>query len=167
GGFLPAEDFIKTVNDYLNDIGTLADYLRMADTNATVEINAIIGEKYESRGMYDIATTYYQKVIDADPDNAEGKTADAMLSIGGILLRDKKYDDAMGLFKNVIKKFGGTDSAIDGELWLGYALRKKGDTAAAIKHYETFLQNYPNFEDSTKIKETIEKLKNPPPPEEG
>lgn len=167
GGFLPAADFIKTVNDYLNDVGTLADYLRMADTNATVEINAIIGEKYESRGMYDMAMQYYQKVIDADPDNAQGKTPEAMLSVGGILLRDKRYDDAMATFKNVIKKFSGTDSAIDGELWLGYALRKKGDTSGAIKHYETFLKNYPNFEDSTRIKETIEKLKNPPPPEQG
>lgn len=167
GGFLPAADFIKTVNDYLNDVGTLADYLRMADTNATVEINAIIGEKYESRGMYDMAMKYYQKVIDADPDNAQGKTPEAMLSVGGILLHDKKYDDAIASFRNVISKFKGTDSAIDGELWLGYALRKKGDTTAAIKHYEAFLKNYPNFEDSTRIKETIEKLKNPPPPEQG
>lgn len=167
GGFLPAEEFIETVNNYLNDVGTLADYLRMADTNATVEVNAVIAEKYESRGMYDMAMKYYRQVIDADPDNAEGKTPDAMLSIGGIMMHDKLYDEAIAQFKNVITKYNGSESAIDGELWLGYALRKKGDTTAAINHYETFLKNYPNYEDSTRIKETIEKLKNPPPPEEG
>ena len=167
GGFLPAEEFIQTVNDYLNDVGTLADYLRMADTNATVEVNYFIGEKYESRGMYEEAKTYYQKVIDADPDDREGYTGDAMLSMGGLYIRDKEYDKGIDQFREVINKYKDTETAIDGELWLGYALRKKGDTAAAIGHYEAFLKNYSDFENSDRIKETIEKLKNPPPTEAG
>jgi len=167
GGFLPAEEFMQTVDDYMNDIGTLADYLRMADTSATIEVNYILGEKYESRGMYDEAMSYYQKVVDADPNNADSMTADAMISIGGLYVRDKSYGKAIDHFKKTIKKYNDTETAVDGELWLGYALRKMGDTAKAITHYENFLNNYPTFEDSTRIKETIEKLKNPPPPEEG
>ena len=167
GGFLPAEQFIQTVDDYLNDIGTLADYLRKADTNATIEVNFVIGEKYESRGMYDEAMSYYQKVVDADPNSADSMTAYAMISIGGLYVRDKSYDKAVDHFRKTIEKYKDTETAVDGELWLGYALRKKGDTALAITHYEDFLINYPTFEDSTRIKETIEKLKNPPPPEEG
>jgi len=167
GGFLPAAEFMQTVNDYLNDVGTLADYLRMADTNATVEVNYVLGEKYQSRGMADEALNYYRKVVEADPDNKEERTPDAMLSIGGLLVKKEQYDMAFNQFKDVIKKYKDTEIAIDGELWLGYALRRQGDTAAAIQHYEAFVQNYPEFEGLSRVKETIERLKNPPPPEEG
>jgi len=165
GEFLPPKEFVETINNYLVDKETLKDYLRRAQANPTAEIDYILGHKYADRGMTDTAGMYYEKVIAADPDIKDTLTADAMLSAAELLLRAKTYDKAIERFKIVIDKFGGTDRASDAELSSGYAYRKMGDTTTAIAVYEQFLKNHPDSEDSTKIKELIDRLKNPPPPD--
>ena len=165
GGYLPPKEFVETINNYLLDKETLNDYLRRAQANPTTEVDFILGQKYADRGMTDTATMYYEKVIAVDPDIKDTLAADAMLSIGDLLLRAKTYDKAIERFKIVIDKFGGTDRASDAELWSGHAYRKMGDTSTAIAVYEQFLKNHPTREDSTQIKELINKLKNPPPPD--
>jgi thioredoxin-related protein len=164
-GYLPPDEFVETINDYLQDIGTLKDYLRRADTNATTEVNYVLGEKYTGRGMFDDARSYYEKVIKADPDNKEGHTEDAMMGLADLLLREKEYNRSITQLNKVIKRFKGSENATEAELWIAYAQRKMGDTAAAIRTYENYLQNHPESEDADKIKERIEGLKNPPAPE--
>jgi thioredoxin-like negative regulator of GroEL len=166
GGFLPPDEFVETVNNYLQGIGTLDDYLRRADTNATTEVNFVLGEKYSDRGIYDKARSYYELVVEADPDNNDGYTSDAMLSLGSILLREKEYDQSIAQFEKVAGKFEGDTAAADAQLWIAYVYQKKGDTAGAIKTYEGFLTDFPNSEDTSVALRQIDKLKNPPPPEE-
>ncbi|UCD94824.1 MAG: tetratricopeptide repeat protein [Candidatus Zixiibacteriota bacterium] len=165
-GYLPPDEFTETINNYLKDIGTLADYLRKADTNATTEVNYVLGEKYTGRGMYDEARSYYEKVIKVDPDNEDGHTEDAMMGLADLLLREKEYDKSIVQLDKVIKKFRGSETATEAELWIAYAERKKGDTAAAILTYEKYIKNHPESENIEKVKERIENMKNPPPPEE-
>lgn len=167
GGYLPPDEFIETVNNYLQDIGTLNDYLRKADTNATTEVNFVLGEKYGDRGMNDKAISYYEKVVSADPDHKDSLTADAMISIGSIMFREKEFDKSFAQFKKVIREYKGSETAADAELWIGYVYRKKGDTTSAIKTYEDFVKNHPDSPDTSYALKQIEKLQNPPSPEEG
>lgn len=160
-GFLPPPDFIGAITDYMNDIHTLNYYLRQADSGATNELNAIIGEKYADRGMYPEAESYFQKIIDTDPQNKEGYTDKAMMAVADLKRRGKNFDGAMAIFGKVRKQFAGTEMAVDAEIWTAICLRQKGDTTAAIKAFENFIGNNPTSADTTYARQQIEKLKNP------
>lgn len=169
GGYLEPDEFLETVENYLNDIETLNDYLRRADTNATNEVNYALANKYSDRGMNDEALSYFNKVIEADPKQEDTLTSDAMLSVGSIYLRDKDYEKSFDLFKKVMKTFEGSEADADAMLWLAYGYRKRGedgDTTNALRLYEDFLKKYPESPDTSHAITMIDKLKNPPPPEE-
>ncbi len=167
GGFLPPAEFIETVGNYSHDRETLNDYLRRADTNATSEVNFILGEKLSSRGEFDKAIDYYGKVVKADPKMQDTLTAGAMISIGGNYVQKKEYDKAIAQFKSIIKSSKDDVVTGDANFWLSYVYTKKADTTTAIKILEDFLKKYPNHPDTTYAQNRIEKLKNPPPPDES
>lgn len=162
-GYMPPEPFMETIQNYLQDKETLADYLRRADTNATIMVNYVLGDKYSSRGMNDKAVDYFQKVIAADPDNKDSLTIDAMFSIGSILIGEKDYQKALELFDEIIVKFKGTPGAVDAVLWKGIALRNMGDTSGAIAVFRGFLKDNPDNPDSAYARSQIDKLVNPSP----
>ncbi|SYZ73847.1 conserved exported hypothetical protein [Candidatus Zixiibacteriota bacterium] len=165
-GYLPAQDFIQTVDDYLHGINTLDYFLKKeADSGANIELNATIAQKYADRGMYPEAEQYLQKVLTADPDNAQKFGLEAMMSLGDIKMRDKKYDEAYTIFKNVMTKFATSDRAPEAHIYSAIVLARKGDTTAAIKAFESFIKTYPTSEDTAYAQKQIERLKNPEPPE--
>ncbi len=167
-GYLPAGDFIKTVDDYLNGVNTLDYFLKKeADSGANIELNSTIAQKYADRGMYADAEKYFQKVLAADPDNAQKFGLQAMMAMGDVKMRDKKYDDAYAIFNNVLKKFATSESAPEAQIYAAIALRQKGDTTGAIKAFEAFIKAYPTSEDTAYAQKQIERLKNPTPAETG
>lgn len=165
-GHMPPEEFLETVNNYLNGIGTLDYYLAMADTAGNNEVYFAIADKYNDHGKSDEAKQYYEKVIEVDPDNNGGFTDRSMISLGNILRSDKDYDGAIKQFGDVIKKFKENETAADAEIWTAITYRQKGDTVQAIQWFENFIKNHPQSSDTAYALAQIEKLKNPPPPEE-
>jgi outer membrane protein assembly factor BamD (BamD/ComL family) len=89
-----------------------------------------------------------------------------MMGLADLLLREEEYGKSITQLNKVIKKFKGSETATEAELWIAYAQRKNGDTAAAIQTYENYIKNHPESEDIERIRERIEEMKNPPPPEE-
>ena len=165
-GYLPPDEFLETVDNYMHGIGTLDYYLAMADTAGTTDVYFAIADKYNDRGKTDDAKTYYEKVIKTDPDNKDGFTDRAMISLGNIMRGAKDYDGAVKEFGQVIKNFKETESAADAEIWTAITYRQKGDTTKAIQWFEGFLKNHPESSDTSYAMAQIEKLKNPPKPEE-
>lgn len=165
-GHMPPAEFMETVNNYLNGIGTLEYYLGMADSAGTGEVYFAVADKYNDRGKSDEARIYYEKVINADPDNKDGFTDQSMMSLGNILRRNGDYDGAIKQFGEIIRKFKDNEAAADAEIWTAITYRQKGDTAKAIQWFEGFIQNHPESSDTAYALAQIEKLKNPPPPEE-
>jgi thioredoxin-related protein len=169
GGYLEPKEFLETVDNYLHGRETLDDYLERAATNATIEVNYILANKYADRGMNDKAIDYYKKVILADPKAEDSLTPDAMLSLGYMYLRNDEFKNSFDQFEKVMDTFDGTETGADAMLYLAYGYRvrgEKGDTANAITLYEDFLKKYPESPDTAHAQSMIEKLKNPPPPEE-
>jgi thioredoxin-like negative regulator of GroEL len=164
-GYLPGPEFKETFENYAKDINTLNYFLRQLDSGGTNEIYAHLGEKYADRGLYAEAEPYYKKIIDADPENNEGFTIDAMMSLADMRRRDKNYDEALDLFNRIKEKFSQTDKAIEAEMWIAIVYKLKGDTAKAIAGFEQFIKNHPQHEDTSYAQDQIQKLKNPPPPE--
>jgi len=166
GGFREPDSFVIIVDNYLAGIGTLDYYLEQAETDPTVDVHYTLAEKYSDRGQYEKALEHYESVMAADPEDTSGHAEEAMFSIGAVKLRLEEFDAAIDQFREFLKKYPEGDIAERSQIYLAYTLRKKGDTTAAIKAYQDYLVMFPESDDSTKIRETIEKLKNPPPPEE-
>ncbi len=166
GGFLPAEEFIEEVNNYQKGIGTLDYCLAVADTAPTAELISKIGNKYVNRTEYETAEEYYNKVIEMDPEDDQGFTGDAVMTIAYLTLLADKYEAAIVKYDAIIEEYKGTERETDGKIYRAISLREKGDTTAAISAFEAFLEDHPDSPDTSYVMKQIDKLKNPPPPEE-
>ena len=107
------------------------------------------------------------KLIKNNKNNDGEYTSGAMLSLASISLSLDKYDEAVNRYKEAKTKF--TDSAIvnESDIMIAICYRIKGDTVTAIKAFEDYLKAHPNSPDTGYVIKQIDKLKNPPPREEG
>ncbi len=166
-GYLPGPEFVETINNYLNGIGTLDYYKAISDSAPTPEVNYYLAQKYDERGMYEEAEGFYHKVVKENKNNDGDYTSGSMLSLAGISLSLKKYDEAVERYKVTKAKFNDSAMVNEVDIMIGYTYGKKGDTAAAIKAFEYFLKAHPNSPDTGYAVSQIEKLKNPPTPDKG
>lgn len=158
-GYLPADDFFKTLGEYQQGIGTLADLLKKSETAPTRELSYDIADKYKYRGKMADATTWYNKVIAAGnaKDSMSGECRGALADM---LRRDKKWDDAIAAYASVMTDFDGTPFATNAEIMRAIVFGKKGDTASAIGAFEGFIKNNPKADpdDLDYAKKQIDKL---------
>ncbi len=113
---------------------------------------------------YDEAITAFQ-AITKDFQATPAMAGESRMAMANVLVRTKKWDEAVAEYQAIVKDFKGMPFAPDAEFYVGYTLARKGDTAAAISAYEGFLKNNPTSPDTADVRERLEKLKNPPPPE--
>jgi tetratricopeptide (TPR) repeat protein len=165
-GYMETDPFLKQLDDYQKGIGTLADLLNQSKTDSSREMSFKIAEKYKYRGKPADATGWYEKVIAVKP--TDSLAGESRMALADMLRRNKKWDEALTAFAAIEKDFKETTYSFsaDAGIWQAITLSRKGDTTAAISAYEVFLKNYPNSEDTSYARKQIEKLKNPPPPEE-
>ncbi len=81
-GYLPPEEFVSSIQSYLQGNETLEDIKNRFQADSTdVELAFKLAEKYEARRRYDKAMMHYQKVVDLDPEDEKGKSQDALYNI--------------------------------------------------------------------------------------
>lgn len=159
-GYVPADTFVSIIGNYLKGINTLEDLQRKFEANPK-EVNLAfqLAEKYEGRKDYDQATSYYQKVVELDPDNQKGKSADALFSLASLEMRKKDYPKAVDAFKYFLQKFPTNEMALDAEEYIPYCYAKSGDTTKAIELYQTFLTQHPDSPDTDWVRDRIKDLR--------
>ncbi len=159
-GYLPPEEFVSTIESYLQGKETLEDIeTRLSADPTDVELAFKLAEKYEARRCYDRAKIYYQRVIDLDPEDSKGKSRDALMSIAQLEIRKKDYLKAVDAFKYFLQKYPESEMAVDAEEYVAYSYDKAGDTTRALELYQRFLREHPNSDDTSWVRERIEKLK--------
>jgi len=159
-GYLPPKEFLSTIRSYLQGKETLEDIENRFQADSTdVELAFKLAEKYEARRRFDEAASYYQKVVDLDPEDNEGKSQDAMMNLAWLEMRKKDYLKAVDAFKNFLEKYPESEMAEDAEMYIPYCYAKAGDTTQALELYEKFLEDYPNSEDTSWVRKKIEELK--------
>ncbi len=159
-GYLPPEEFVSTIESYLQGKETLEDIeTRLRADPTDVELAFKLAEKYEARRCYDRAKIYYQRVIDLDPEDSKGKSRDALMSIAQLEIRKKDYLKAVDAFKYFLQKYPESEMAVDAEEYVAYSYDKAGDTTRALELYQRFLREHPNSDDTSWVRERIEKLK--------
>jgi outer membrane protein assembly factor BamD (BamD/ComL family) len=159
-GFLPADDFVSTLQDYLQGKNTLDDLKKRFQEDSTdVESASKLAEKHEGRTEYEQAAVFYSKVLDLDPQDEKGFSDDAMMSLAWLEFRKKDYLKAVETFESFLQKFPQSELAVDAEVYIPYSYSRAGDTTKAISLYEEFLTKHPDSEDTAWVRNNISKLK--------
>lgn len=159
-GFLPPDDFVSTLQDYLQGKNTLGDLKNKFQEDSTnVELASKLAEKYEGRTEYDLAADCYKKVLDLDPQDEKGFSDDALMSLAWLEVRKKDYLKAAETFEYFLQKFPKSELVVDAEAYIPYSYSKAGDTTKAISLYEEFLSKHPDSEDTAWVRSNIKKLK--------
>lgn len=159
-GYLPPKEFVSTIQDYLQGKNTLEDFEKRFEADRTdAELAYRLAEKYEGRRMYEEARTYYNKVVDLDPEDEKGNSDDALFSLAWLEVREKDYVKAVDAFKYFLQKFPQSEMAADAEVYIPYCHAKAGDTTKALELYEEFLIQHPDSPDTDWVKDKIKELK--------
>ncbi len=157
-GYLPAEEFIQTVKDYKNGIGTLDDLLSKVEASPDREMYFDIADKYKYRGAPEDATKWFEKVI-ADGEPTDSLSGEASFSLADMILRKKEYDAAIEAFTAIKNNFKGTQFDETASIYIPYTIMKKGDTTNAIAGFELFIKEFPKSEDVEYATKKISELK--------
>ena len=159
-GYAPTQEYIKTLVDYSNGIGTLEDLLNRAETATDRGLFLQIADKYKYRGQGPEAQTWYTKVI-ASGEPLDSLSGEARMAFADFYRRDKDYPRALEEYQKIAAEFT-TYHARDAVLMQAIIYRKMADTAKAIAQFEKYIEQFPQSEDVEYAQTEIEKLKNPP-----
>ena len=157
-GYLPADEFLKQIDDYMNGIGTLDDLLARAEASSDRSLYFDIADKYKYRGGPEEATLWFQKVID-EGEPTDSLSGDALFSLADMKRRSKNFDDALIDYKTIKKDFKDTALEELVSIYIPYTNMIKGDTAAAIADFEKFIKEFPESEDIEYATKKISELK--------
>lgn len=157
-GYLPPAEFMATVRDYRNGVGTLADLLRQAEENSSRELYFRIADKYKYRGGSGDAETWFTKVISSGQPT-DSLTGEARMAIADMYRRGREYDRAITAYTSVQSDFKDTPFAENAAIMTAVSTRQKGDTLGAIALFEQFVKAYPESEDAEYATGQITKLK--------
>ena len=145
-GYEPPDAFMQTINDYLADKNTLADYLRRADTAATMQLYNIIADKYTGRKMFTEAETYYRKILQNDPTNKQGYSDTALYNMGDMKVRAKQYAAAEEIYDRLRQTYPQSELFDDALFAKAYAMRRAEKFDDAIAGFKEFINQHPESE---------------------
>jgi thioredoxin-related protein len=158
-GYLPPDEFVTTIKDYLQGKNTLEDLEGRFETEPEAELAFRLAEKYEGRRMYEEAGKYYNKVLDLDPKNEKGHSEDALFNVAWVKLRGEEPLGAVDAFEYFLQKFPQSEMATVAERYIPFSYAEAADTSKALNLYEKFLKDHPDSPDTGWVKDQISKLK--------
>jgi tetratricopeptide (TPR) repeat protein len=156
-GYLESEEFVQTLENYQQGIGTLDDLVSRADSLVDRNLFYEIAEKYKYRGGDVEATEWFQRVI-AEGEPTDSLSGESRMALADMYRRGKDYPTAREAFTKIMKEFPGTMFAEAAEIWKAIVYRQEGDTVMAIKSFKEFIKHYPNSEDVEYAQSQVEKL---------
>lgn len=156
-GYAPTEEFLGTLSDYQNGVGTLGDMLKRVESEIDRELYLEIADKYKYRGGSEEAVMWFEKVI------TTGKPLDSLsgvarLSHANMLYRAKNYDKSMAMHESIKNDFGPNYFGETADIWCAIIFKKTGDTKSAVAAFKKFKEDYPKSEDFDYATEQIDKL---------
>jgi tetratricopeptide (TPR) repeat protein len=159
-GFRPAEEYMQTLVDYSNGIGTLADLLQQAETKEDREMYYEIANKYKYSGGSREAEVWFARVVEAG-EPTDSLSGMSRLGAADMFRRARDYDRSLEAFKEMAVDFQGTDFEEVADIYTAIVYKRMEDTTAAVTAFQKFIDKYPESEDVEYATEQIESLLNP------
>ena len=158
-GFMPPEEFVTTVTDFLAGRGTLEDLTsRFSQYPDSLALLLVIGGKFQNRGMEAQAESCYAELLARDPANAQGQAPEALHSLAVMAYsagRDQ-YDTAIARFDVLIARFPGSEEAQDAETWVPYIQARQEKYDEALARFEKFKVDHPESSEIDWVNQQIE-----------
>ncbi|HUU45431.1 MAG TPA: thioredoxin fold domain-containing protein [Acidobacteriota bacterium] len=147
-GYLPPEEFEKTMTDYLDGRGTYWDIDRKLKRDSkNPELVFAIAEKYEQRGEIDNSRENYRKVVSLDEKNAEGWTDNALFALARLHREQGKWYKAAEGFRRMLESYPESELRPDAEAYIPWLFEQAGDTTRALEYYQAFVKQYKGSRD--------------------
>ena len=140
-GYLATDDFIKTVNDYRNGIGTLGALLEKSKEGTDRNLYFEIANKYKYRGDTKSAKDWFDKIV-ASGEKNDSLAGETYMAIGDMYRRDKNNEQAMAVYQQVVKEFVGTPFEGQGMLYVGHTHRRLNEFDKALAIYNEVRAKY-------------------------
>ena len=156
-GYAETDEYLQTVRDYLNGIGTLDDLLAKIETGFDRELAFEIGDKYKYRGGQESAIEWFNKVIEAG-EPVDSMSGASRMAIADTYYRAKERETALAEYEKAAVDLKGTIYEVDANIWPAYINAKMGDTTQAVKRYTAFLKNFPESDEVEWVQGQIDKL---------
>jgi tetratricopeptide (TPR) repeat protein len=161
-GFLPPDEFVTTMTDYLAGRGTLADLQkRSAEHPDSLSLLLQIAQKYQYRGLDSTAESAYENILGVDPANRSGVADTALhaLAMVAFSMGKEHYDTAAARFASLRTRFPNSALVEDAETYVPYILARQEKYDSALVLYEKFLEDFPQSSEVDWVKRQIESVK--------
>lgn len=161
-GFMPADEFLSTIEGYHKGIGTLAAMkAEEEEKKADPQFLFDLGEKFYAHSLFDDADERFAGVIKSDSTNTAGLASKAQLNRARISGKAENWPLAIAFCQALVKRWPGSVLIPDATVYAGYYADRAGQTDDAIAAYTEYIEKWPEGEDAEWAKEQIEKLQNP------
>lgn len=158
-GFVEPREFIKTVNDYHRGVGTLAALIAdQPNHSKDPEFYYLLGTRYYAHSRFEEADDHYHSTVLLDPNNKTGVADDAMYERILVCRKLEKWDDGIGICKNLTSRWPKSEWADDADAYAPYLAAKAGRNEEAIDGYQDYLKKWPKGEDVEWVTEQITEL---------
>lgn len=156
-GFAPTDEFVGTLKDYSNGIGTLAALLDSSQSDSSRELAFDIAEKYKWKGEFDDAAAWYDRVT-ADGMDIDSLAGEARSAEADMYRRGDMYEKALETYLAVTEDFSESEVGAWGEYWVARCYLSLNDTTNAIKHFQIAADQYADYEVAEYAQGRIDKL---------
>jgi TolA-binding protein len=139
GAFQPAPQFQQTVESFFNSPDSLASLRKtIQEQPNSVGPRYALAEKLLGRSNYAKAAVQFQKVIELDPSNNEGKTDLSRYNYALSLASEAKFEEALAQLDLLQKQFPKSGAVADATVLRGqiyHCCNKLDEAQAALKEY--------------------------------
>jgi len=139
GAFQPAPQFQQTVESFFNSPDSLASLRKkVSEQPNSVAPRYALAEKLLGRNNYAKAAVQFQKVVELDPKNKEGKTDLSQYNYALCLASQAKFDEALAQLDLLQKQFPASGAVADATVLRGqiyHCCNKLDEAQAALQEY--------------------------------
>jgi tetratricopeptide (TPR) repeat protein len=143
-GYLDPEPFVETFQGYIDGIGTVAFYEeKLAKNPDDVETLFTLGMKHADAVRPDEAQVCLTRVMELDPDDAQGHFADIYYALGEVMYSSNRYADAKRHFEALIARYPDAEASEDALRRLAATEYKLQNADAAVATYHKLVDRHP------------------------
>jgi TolA-binding protein len=140
GAFQPAPQFQQTVESFFDSPDSMASLRKAVQEQPnSVAPRYALAEKLLNQANFAKASGHFQKVIELDPENHEGKTDLSQYNYALCLASQTKFDEALAQLDNLQKQFPRSGAVADATVLRGqiyHCCNKLDEAQAALQEYK-------------------------------
>ncbi len=144
-GYLPPEEYVIEVDKILKGEGTLPALLKKAEQEPNnLELLNEIAQKYSNRGKLDEARSYWDKVIEQDPNNSKGALEEALFANSIAYLMTGDFESAPEILKKLIETCPDSKYMKKALDFLILSYERNDQLEEAISYSKKYMELYPD-----------------------